>query len=259
MMVRGALGALMLSAGGLAVAGCGGGGGSPADCGNGQSCGVDGGADAGADGSPGTICLNRQPCGGPAATCGTYPPCGGDVVGTWTFVDECESDASIAAIKANFARMAAQSFCVGQTLVGIEPAASGTLVFDAAGTYTLTLVAGGYLDINYPASCLAGLSCDDTTAGFQSQIADRTFPLPTVSTISCTGTSDCLCRATVDSPRSEDGTYSVSGNILTFAASTGIVVDKSYCVEGNALHIVEISTPSSGQSEIGSDLVATKP
>src|SRR5262245_25642941 len=110
MAMRGA--ALLLCVGGLAVVGCSGGG----------------GPDALGDGG-------RVGEGGPAAMCGKVQPCGGDVVGSWMFVEECESAAGVAAMQTNFATMAAQSWCVGQTLVGIEPQANGSLVFDAAGTY----------------------------------------------------------------------------------------------------------------------------
>ena len=154
--------------------------------------------------------------------------------------------------------MAAQSWCVGQTLVGIEPHASGSLVFDADGSYALALVFDGSFDLNYPATCLAGLGCDDATVGFQSQIDDGSFPLRNVSSISCAGTSGCLCHATVDAPQYEAGTYSISGSVLTLTATNGAAIDKSYCVDGNALHILKTSTGSMGQTAIESDLVAMK-
>ena len=255
---------LLLCAGSLAFAGCGGDGG-PATCRSGERCGVDGSVDGGGsdggDGGPVTICLNGQACGadgGPAATCGKVPPCGGDVVGDWTFAEVCESNASIAASKASFAMMAAQSWCVGQTLVGIESQASGSLVFDGDGTYSLALEFGGYLDIDYPPSCLAGLGCDDATAGFQAQIDDGSFPLRNVTAIACTGTSGCLCRATVDARQYEDGTYAISGSVLTFTATNGAAIDKPYCVAGNALHILKTSTGSLAQTVIENDLVAMK-
>src|SRR5262249_19823544 len=122
------------------------------------SCG--GGGAASGDGGP-TSDGGPAGDGGPAAACGPVQPCGGGVVGGWMFVEECESAASVAAMEANFATMAAQSWCVGQTLVGIEPRATGSLVFDAAGTYALDLTFSGFLDINLPAQCLAGLSCDE--------------------------------------------------------------------------------------------------
>jgi len=235
---------IWLWAGGLAVAGCGGGGGPASG---------DGGPDAAADtvdDAPGD--------GGPAAACGNVQPCGGAVVGNWMFVEQCQSAASIAASKANFSAMAASSWCPGQTLVGIEPQASGTLVLDAAGAYTLDLVFGGSIDINFPASCIAGVSCDDATAGFQAQIDAGTFPIPTATSIVCAGASSCVCHASVDRPRSEAGTYALSGSVLSFTATTGAVTRKSTCVSGSKLHILDTSTGSTGQTAIDSDLVAVK-
>src|SRR5580765_849203 len=174
--MRGAM--TLLIAGGLAVVGCGGGGGSGATCGNGKACAIDGGLDVGAD--------------GPGPTCGSVQPCGGDVVGDWTFASVCETSSGVAALEATFASMAAASWCPSQTLVGVGPEASGSLVFDAAGNYTLDLVFGGTLDINFPAQCLAGVSCADTTAGLQTQIDDGTFQMPNVTSIACSGSSNCV-------------------------------------------------------------------
>jgi len=235
-----------LCAGGLALGGCGGGGAAAPGCRPGQGCGGDGGPDATGD-------------AGPTAACGKIQPCGGDVVGSWMFVEECESGASVAAMEANFASMAAASWCVGQTLVGIELLASGSLVFDAAGTYALDLTFDGTLDINLPADCLAGLSCDETTAGLQSQIDAGTYQMPNVSHISCSGSSSCLCRATVGSSRSETGTYATAGSVVAFTADSGAINGKSYCVAGNALHILTTTTGSTGQIDIASDLLAMKP
>ena len=242
MMFRGTI--VLLCAGGLA--GCGGGGGAAPTCGAGQPC--DGG-DAGGNDSDATL----------PATCGNVQPCGGDVVGDWTFVDACESAANVAACAATFATMAAESWCPSQTLVARKPSATGSFLFDTAGTYSLALTFGGYLDFNLPAQCLAGVSCEDTTAGLQAQIDAGSYPMPNVSSIACAGTSSCLCRATVNSPRSDSGTYSVSGNVLTLTATSGIVTDKSYCVRSNTLHILDTSPGSAGQTTIDSDLVAMKP
>jgi hypothetical protein len=243
MTIRAAL--LLLCAGGVAAGGCGSDGGAPATCANGQPCGPDGG-----DGGSGDD--------GATAACGNVQPCGGDIVGTWMFTEDCESAASFAASAANFSAMAQQSWCPGQTLVGIEPAMDGQLVFAADGNYYLALILGGYLDIDFPASCIAGLSCDDATAGFQAQIADGSFPMPNVTSIACTGTSDCLCRAEVVRLSTEDGTYALSGSVVTFTPPSGPVHTKSYCVASGKLHILDTSMASTGHTDIESNLVAVK-
>jgi hypothetical protein len=133
------------------------------------------------------------------------------------------------------------------------------LVLDGAGTYSLAIEFGGTIDINYPASCIAGASCDDATAGFQAQIEAGTFPNPSVTSITCAGSSSCLCHAAVNNAQYASGTYAVSGNVLTFTASTGVVTNKGYCVAGNTLHILDTSTGSTGQTAVDTDLVAMKP
>jgi hypothetical protein len=239
--MRGAMTLLFMA--GLA-AGCGGGGGSGATCGNGKTCGGDGGLEGGAD--------------GPAPTCGSAQACGGDVVGDWTFGSVCETSSGVATLEATFASMAAASWCPSQTLVGVGPQASGSLAFDTAGNYRLDLVFGGTVDINFPAQCLAGVSCADTTAGLQAQIDDGTFQMPNVTSISCSGSSNCVCRATVDKPQYEAGTYVLSGGDLLFVATSGAATTKSYCVEGKTLHLLETSSGSAGQIVVDSDLIATK-
>jgi len=236
---------MWLCAGGLVVVGFGfgcGGGGGPASGDGGSDATGDGGSDATGD-------------GGAAATCGNVQPCGGDVVGNWMFVEQCQSAASIAASKANFSTNAAGTWCPSQTLVGIEPQASGALVLDAAGAYALDLVFGGYIDINFPASCIAGASCDDATTGFQSQIEEGTFPIPSATSIACSGASSCVCHTAVNRVRSESGTYSISGTVLSLAATSGAVTNKSICVAGSQLHILDTAT---GQTAVDSDLVAMK-
>jgi hypothetical protein len=231
----------VLFAGLLATTGCGGGG-SAAACGAGPSCGGDGG--------PGDA--------GPVTACGKVQPCGGDVIGQWTFTDVCQGLEHEAAVAATFAERAADSWCVGQTLVGQDPAVSGSYAFDTDGNYTLMLVVGGTIDINLPTSCLAGLTCDDTTVGLQAQIDDGSYPMPHVTAIACSGSSSCVCRATIDSPRPESGTYTLSGNVLSLTPSGGTTRNQSYCVAGKTLHLLDTSMPTAGSTVIDTDYVANK-
>jgi hypothetical protein len=82
--------------------------------------------------------------------------------------------------------------------------------------------------------------------------------MPNVTAIDCTGSSDCLCRETVDVRRSEYGTYSTAGSLLVFTPAAGAINNKSYCVVGNALHILDVSLGPLGQTTVDSDLVAKK-
>lgn len=232
----------LLFAGGLAAIGCGDGSVAP---GCGRSCGGDGGPDGGA-GDDGAV-----------AACGKVQPCGGDVVGEWTFTEVCQSLENEAAVAAKFAERATDSWCPGQTLVGQDPAVSGTYAFEADGNYTLMLVVGGTIDINLPASCLAGLTCDDTTAGLQSQIDNGSYPMPHVIGIACSGVSSCVCRATIDAPRAEYGTYAISGSVLNLTPTGGTTRNQSYCVSGKTLHVLDTSMPTTGLTVVDTDYVAT--
>jgi hypothetical protein len=233
------------------IAGCGGDGSQAVTCG-GKPCARDAGPDGRRD-------AGEAPAdGGPAAACGTLQACGGDVVGDWTFVEECESAADVAKIESDFAANIEPTWCAIARLVGIEPEASGSFQLDAAGNYSLDLMFGGSFDITYPQSCLVAFNCDDLTIELQAEIDARTFPLPSASSISCSGSSSCLCRATVFSAQSQSGTYTVSGGVLTFTATTGAVFDKSFCVQGDTLHILATSTGSSGQTSVDSDVVAVR-
>ncbi len=193
-----------------------------------------------------------------APTCGNVNPCGGDLVGDWAVGQECDSAAHVAKTEATFAMMAQPTWCAVQQLVGIEPQASGTLHFDAAGTYSLDLVHGGYLNINYPASCLIGLACDDLVTELQTEIAAGTYPVSSVTSIACSGSSGCLCRATVSSARAESGTYATAGNVLVLTSASGTITSKTFCVQGSALHVMDSSTGPSGEITVDSDVIAAR-
>ena len=242
---------LGLWAAGLAVVGgCGGGGASATACRNGPPCGREDGATSDAPQSTGDAAV--------ASTCGSVQPCGGDVVGNWTFVEECENPTDLAAIEANFAEAVRSTWCPDATLVGIDPEASGSLQFDADGAYSLDLAFGGDFDIVYPSSCVVVFDCDGLTAELQSEIYAGVFPIPSASSVSCSGSSSCLCRATVSAAQSQAGTYAVSDSVVTLMATTGAVLNKDFCVVGDALHILATSTGSSGQPSVDSDVVAVK-
>jgi hypothetical protein len=242
-------------AGGLIVTSCS--SNSAKTCGIGRTCSGDGGPSDGApvDGPR----PDGAPAGGvPTGPCGKVQPCGGDIVGNWMFTETCQSIANAAAVAANFATMAEGSWCPGQTLVGQSPAVSGSYTFAADGTYALSLVFGGTIDINLPASCLAGLTCDDTTAGLQAQIDNGSYPMPHVTSISCAGSSSCVCRATIDAPHPENGTYTVSGNVLNLAPTGRPARNQSYCIAGGTLHVLDTSMPLMGQTDVDTDYVAIK-
>jgi hypothetical protein len=251
-MKRGLL-PLVGAAGMAVVAGCGGGsGGAPGAGGNGPRQKGDSGSDATRDaGDPSSD-------GAASLMCGSVQPCGGDVVGNWSFVQECDSPASLATTQAAFAKSINPTWCAVAKLVGIEPQASGSMQFDAAGNYSLDLVFGGYFDIEYPPSCLVVFNCDDLTTELQSEIDAGVFPIPSASSVSCSGTSSCVCRAAVSAEQSQSGTYATAGSVMTLTATTGAILAKSYCIAGDAFHVLSVSTGTLGQIAVDSDVVAVK-
>jgi len=219
------------------------------------------GCGGGGGGRPGAGGAGGQPpdAGGPAPSCGNVPPCGGAVAGEWTIQQQCDSAAHVAAAKADFATNVEPTWCAIATLLGISSEASGTVRFDAAGTYALDLAFGGSLNVNYPMSCLVSFNCDDLTAELQSEIAAGTYPVPSATSVSCSGSSSCLCHVAVSASRAESGTYATAGSLLVLTASSGAITSKGFCVQGNTLHILDASTSASGQTTVDSDVVATKP
>ena len=240
---------VLLVGGGLAAIGCSSDG-APATCENGQTCGSDGGPPADG-GSPAD--------GGPPGTCGNVQPCGGEVVGNWTFTETCQSSARFAASAMKFSTMAESSWCPGQTLVGIEPEAAGSLVLDGCRDlharprvrrvhrHQLPGVVHRWRELR---RCDRGLSGADRRRDVP-QSQRHVHRLLRFLELSC-----ATRRSTA--PQYASGTYALSGNVLSFTATTGVVTNKGYCVAGNTLHILDTSTGSTGQTAIDSDLVAMK-
>ena len=77
----------------------------------------------------------------------------------------------------------------------------------------------------------------------------------------CTGTTVCTCRLSGNlSIESDAGAYTIAGTTLDMAgpATSGTF---PYCVEGNRLHLMQLSTTMTtpmGQAVITSDIVAQK-
>lgn len=206
----------------------------------------------------GILLLGGCSDGTSSTDCGKVQPCGGDVVGHWKFVEDCEGAKVRAELADNFAMSVAQSWCPAQTLQGDHPMVSGSLVFDAGGTYAIAATVGGILDINIPASCLSGTTCAAVAAANQAQIAAGTYANPNATAVSCSGSADCSCHETLAAPQNEAGTYAVSGSVVTLTATDGTVSHLTVCVEGNDLHILGTSMSATGQTEVDADSIAVR-
>ena len=204
---------------GLLLAGC-----------SGDDDDSDGGT-GGATGSGGT--------GGGAAVCGDVVPCGGDVVGTWNVTDSCltvggDIDLTLFGIG-----------CTAAPITGTL-AVTGTLTFDAAGTYTDGTATSGSTQVAMPAACLL-VSGTTTTC----DRVDPPFSTAGFTQKACTQSASggCDCTASVEAATgfgaistytSSSGNYTIAGSVMTMDETEGIAY--SYCVSGNTMTLVPTYT-----------------
>ncbi len=186
------------ASGGSPVGGAGGLGGSGP--GTGGHVGTGGMVGAGGAGS--------MACGGPA--------CGGNVLGTWTYVNTCSA--------------LGYGDC-GEVINASGVHRSGTVTFNANGTYSTIVTDTGTFILDEPAACLDGATC----AEFQAAPAVQAFSSAACST-TATG-CHCLLGA-LGTPQAETGTYVANGVSLTTTSSTGSVNADTYCVNGSTLRLI---------------------
>jgi hypothetical protein len=210
------------------------------------------------------LCLILPPlplvaCGGdgPGATCGAVQPCGGDLVGDWSIVADCLSDATVSM---SFAELLGAS-C--PTVTGhASLAASGSVAFGADLGYMASGMISGVFEMQIPPSCFAGAMCADVDAAFRTEFAAD--PQPDLAFLSCGGTVDCICRFKVG-PRSwsESGSYATSGTTVTVTSSLdGSMSGGAYCIVGDTGHLVtlgmSIDMGSIGSMTIDEDMVIVR-
>jgi len=194
-------------------------------------------------------------CGGsgPAASCGKVQPCGGNVVGDWNLVATCETTA---AINAGLANELMGTVCPTVTASNVSMSISGSLMFNADSTYSLSQQVGVAFDANIPASCSAALSCAMAEANLQAAIAAGD-----VISGSCAGTP-CVCHEVLATTEAEAGTYATAGNALTLTSTAGPVSSVDYCIQGSTAHLMSVSMAMNmgtmGQFVINTDLVGQK-
>jgi hypothetical protein len=197
-----------------------------------------------------------------AASCGKVPACGGNIVGTWKIVGACAVGTS--------SSMSVPG-CAGSTATsGPASVTGGTLTFNADSTFTASITEAAHQTLTIPANCLTSgpvtESCSELQTSFRSTAMGFDAGEQSLS-VTCTAASGgCTCSVSADAMTlSQSGTYTVSGNDLTFytnevAGSSPVggaaavpATGGSYCVQGDTLHLI---SPTNG-GPIG-DIVATK-
>jgi hypothetical protein len=191
-------------------------------------------------------------CGGGAGggSCGKVQPCGGNPIGTWKFTRQCTTSAE------GFMN----ALCPTATFSPADLNATGTATFSPDFTYTLSLTLAGTVQAKVPASCLMQgpfmLTC--ATVGPLIQTALASDPESPVTSVTCTGSSDCSCMMGISISNDESGTWAVNGTKLARNGSGG----DDFCVQGSELHLLTANAGmpagSMGQVEITSDVVAVK-
>lgn len=179
-------------------------------------------------------CSSGGSSGGTAA-CSPFTACGGDVTGTWSVTGVCITGVT-------------DSSCTSATLaVTAQP--SGTLTFNANGSYSDTATITATESATIPASCLSGAS--DCTA-FETALQGQTG----VSGATCTGNVATSCQCSIVlTPQTDSnvGTYTTAGTALTRTPTGATATTTPYCVQGNTLRLQVLD--SSGAT---TTLTATK-
>jgi hypothetical protein len=190
-------------------------------------------------------------CGGGAGsninvgTCGVAP-CGGDVVGDWAASSVCIDPTPFSM---DILRRV-KSTCPDLSLGTVTITPSGTLSLAADRSFTGSLVVNAAVALIYPATCVAGASCDDLTATLRTTVGTNG-----ITGVSCVGTDSCTCTTTqaIDIVNAT-GTWATSGTQLTFAGAPG--GNGPYCVQGSSLHLIGLDTTT--MSEVVNDIVLIK-
>jgi hypothetical protein len=129
---------------------------------------------------------------------------------------------------------------------------TGSITYNADGTYSSTSTVGGSIYVTLPPSCLTSngvtLTCDQLNQAAQSN------PTPGL-TLHCTGSSSCGCTETLaNQTSSETGTYTTTAaGLLTDTPTGGTVGQSDYCVKGTTM----TQSPHAGSTMMGQTVSGT--
>lgn len=175
-------------------------------------------------------------CGGDESSnaCGNSAGCGGDVVGTWAITSTC--------VKVDAVQMMGSMGCPGITSSDASVDMTGTVTYEAGGTFRSNVTLNVSVTVSVPASCLMQQGTTLTCAQLQDGLEGSST---TFASISCTGSSGCSCVAQLGrQQQASSGTYTTSGSTLTQSAAGNDPERNAYCVNGNTLTLSP--DPSSG-------------
>ena len=144
------------------------------------------------------------------------------------------------------------SQCPSATVSSSNLTITGSVTYNADGTYSSTSTVGGSVYVTLPASCLMSngitLTCD------QLNQASQANPTPGL-TLHCTGSSSCACMETIANQTSSvTGTYTTTAAGLLTDTPTGGTADQTdYCVKGTTM----TQSPHAGSTMMGQNVSGT--
>ncbi|HET9933183.1 MAG TPA: hypothetical protein VFQ35_20910 [Polyangiaceae bacterium] len=181
-------------------------------------------------------------------------PCGGDVVGTWAIKDAC-LDTSAASSQIASTLMSGLG-CTTATVQSADAKVSGSLTFNSDMSYQANVSQSTTIKLMLPSDCLKfqgiTVTCDQLNQAVSSGL------LTGFDSFKCGSVSGgCTCTIGFSENDTSSGTYTASGNDLTFSNSQSL--GGAYCVQSNQLHMISVVMPmGSGETKILGDVVAAK-
>jgi hypothetical protein len=167
------------------------------------------------------------------ANCGNVSPCGGNIVGTWKIASACSTGATAMP----------NSGCSGETVAVNSINDSGTISFNADGTYQASLDISASETVTLPMSCLTAggvtLTCDQFAMALVTSVQSSNGGASPLAGTCTTVGSDCHCTVTVNlHAPTVTGTYTVSGtSFMSMPAGSTTPGEAAYCVQGNTLFL----------------------
>jgi hypothetical protein len=160
--------------------------------------------------------------------CG-FAACGGDPIGDWSIVDSCVTYDTTP-----------PDDCPTAEVSFSDPDLSGTMSILEGGTYQMSTSMSFDLTIDFPTSCLGGMSCD-----LVEQNLVASFPGATCRTSGV----GCACTTPFDETTDETGTWEVDGDTVRVTDDGGDPTDLEFCASSGSLEL-RSSTEGGGTVEM---------
>jgi hypothetical protein len=184
--------------------------------------------------------------GGGTDSCNVLP-CGGDLIGTWRAGTLCVNEP-------RYSDQFSQGEPAACQLRYVSSVATGTVVFNANGTYTSSLMVDETRVLPRPPECTAGRTCEMEQARLSQMVGTTS-----TQSVSCApdGSGQCTCTLVFRNPFEPEssGTFTTADMKLMVVGTNGSSSpDHSYCVQGASVHFMAVDRTN----QIFSDLVLTK-